>query len=142
MSLFRYRPAGKDVIGLLRHIALPVLLLWSPLSAAADEPRDVVAQLGATRFTASDLKDFVQTLDPQTRQQALANPQVMNQLVQLQIVRKALLDEALAKKWQQRPDIAKEANAARDAVILKTYLTSAVSLPASYPSGPGDQVGL
>lgn len=131
MSLFQHGCTNKAATG-LRLVALSTLLFSLPTQAA--ETKDVVAQLGATQFTKSDLSDFVRSLDPETRRQALANPQVMGQLVQLQIVRKALLNEALAKRWQQKPDIAKQADAARDAVIVKTYLASVASLPASYPS--------
>lgn len=127
MSVFSSFDKGAG--GLIRLCAVSVLLLGGP--AVAQEP---LAQIGATQFTAADLKDLLQSLDPQVRNQALANPKVMTQLVQLQVVRKALLSEALAKKWQQRPDIAKQANAARDAVLLKTYLASVASLPANYPS--------
>ena len=132
MSLFQHGCVKAATA--LRLVVLPALLVWSPLLAATEEPKDVVAQLGATRMTASDLKDLLQGLDPETRRQALSNPQLLNQLVQLQIVRKALLNEALAKKWQQKPDIARQADAARNAVILKTYLASVSDLPANYPS--------
>jgi peptidylprolyl isomerase len=83
---------------------------------------------------ASDLRDYVLTLEPETRRQALASPQLASRLVQLEIIRKAILDEALAKKWWQRPEVAKQISTARDAIVLKSYLASAIDMPAGYPS--------
>jgi peptidylprolyl isomerase len=108
----------------------PLLL---PLSAAAEDGA-AVAKLGTTQFTAADLNVFVQTLDPATRKQALADQQSMNRLVQLEIIRKAILNEAKAKNWQKRPDVAKDIAQAADAITLKNYLGSVVALPPGYPS--------
>lgn len=120
-----------------RFVRLSVLLaalLWSPALAATEESKGAVAQLGATRFTAADLQDFVSAMAPDMRKQALADPQLMNRLVQLEVIRKAVLREAVAKNWQQRPDVAKQIDAARDAIVLKNYLASMVDVP-----GPSDQ---
>lgn len=131
MSLFQ--GIDKTATRLLGAAVLAVPLFSAPLSAT-EEAKDAVAQLGTTQYTASEFKNFLATLDPKARSQALANPRVMNQLVQLQLVRKALFQEALTKKWQQKPEIAKQINGARDAIILKTYLASVANLPADYPS--------
>jgi peptidylprolyl isomerase len=111
-------------------------LLWLGLagSCPAATERDAVAQFGATRFTASELRDFVSGLDPDARQQALNNPRALRQLVQLEIIRKAIYTEALTKNWQEKPDIARQLAATREAIVLKSYLTSVVAMPKSFPS--------
>ena len=117
-----------------RFVGLTLLhLLCGPALAAADT-KDVIAQLGATRFMASDLRDYVRSLEPETRRQALADPRLASRLVQLEIIRKAILDEALAKKWWQKPEVAKQISAARDAIVLKSYMASAIAMAADYPS--------
>jgi peptidylprolyl isomerase len=108
-------------------------LLFAASAGWADESQ-AVAKLGATQYSAADLNAFVQSLDPATRREALADPETMNRLVQLEIIRKAILAEAKAKNWQKRPDVAKAITAAADAITLKDYLASAVPLPAGYPS--------
>jgi parvulin-like peptidyl-prolyl isomerase len=114
--------------------SLAALLLCGPALAAAGDSKEVVAQLGATRLMSSDLRDYVRNLDPQTRRQALADPQLASRLVQLEIIRKAILDQAVAKKWGQMPEVAKQVSTARDAIVLKSYLASAINMPADYPS--------
>ena len=113
--------------------AIVLLLLCGPAVAAAGA-QDVVAQLGATRLMVSDLRDYVRGLDPEARRQALADPKLAGRLVQLEVIRKAILDEALAKRWEQRPEVAKQISAARDAIVVKTYMASAIAMPAGYPS--------
>jgi len=120
-----------------RFVPLSVLLvLLSAGSALAvsSQSGDVVAQMGQIRFTASDLKDFVGRMEPETRRQAQADPKIMDQLVQAEIARKAVLNEALARKWQLNPAVAKQIDLAREAIVLKSYLASVTDLPQSYPS--------
>jgi parvulin-like peptidyl-prolyl isomerase len=114
--------------------ALLVLLSISPAPAVTSQPGDLVAQMGQLHFTAGDLKDFLQTLSPDIRRQALADPLAMERLIQGEVARRAILNEATAKKWQSRPAVAKEINAARDSIVLRNYLTAVTDLPASYPS--------
>jgi peptidylprolyl isomerase len=116
-----------------------VLLLTGSASAVTAGPSpgmtgNLVAQMGAVRFTASDLKEFVARMEPQTRHQAMANPKFMEQLIQAEVARKAVLNEALSKKWQSNPVVAKQIDTAREAIVLKTYLASVTDLPQSYPS--------
>jgi peptidylprolyl isomerase len=116
--------------------AAALLLLLSLLlpQAVIAEDGAPVAKLGTTQYTAADLNIFVQSLDPATRKQALADAETMNRLVQLEIIRKAILNDAKARNWQKRPDVAKEINQAADAITLKNYLASVVSLPPGFPS--------
>jgi parvulin-like peptidyl-prolyl isomerase len=100
---------------------------------AADPSPDVVARLGATDFTAAQLGGFVRSLEPAMRKQALADPQIMNRLVRSELARIAVLNEAAAKKWEQRPEIVAEIARARDQTIVTTYLASLTTPPADYP---------
>jgi peptidylprolyl isomerase len=104
-----------------------------PTSAAEPAP-EVVARLGGTEFTAASLADFVRSLDPTVRKQAVSDPQLLQKLIGLEMARIAVLNEAKAKNWQQRPEIARQIERAREATIVSTYLGSAGAVPAGYPS--------
>jgi peptidylprolyl isomerase len=119
---------GKKAAACL--LLVPLLF---PLVARADDGA-MVAKLGATQYTAADLSAYVQSLDPATRKQALADRETMNRLVELEIIRKAILNEAKAKNWQKRPDVAKQISQASDAITLKNYLSSVVAMPPGFPS--------
>lgn len=104
-------------------------------TAPASEPgADVVARLGTTDITVAQIQDFVRTLDPATRKQALADVQLLNRLVRLEIARMAVLRESKAKNWDQRPEVVAQIARARDQVIVSTYLASVDTPPADFPS--------
>jgi peptidylprolyl isomerase len=113
-----------------RAVALAAALLpGAQAVSAAPAKKDVVAELGSTQLSSAELRDYVGSLQPDMRKQALGDPTLMSRLVQLEIIRKAVLKEALAKKWQQRPEVARQIAVMRDAIVLKAYLASAVTVP-------------
>lgn len=104
------------------------------LSAPTDGGNEVVAKLGTAEVTAASLRAFVRSLDPAVREKALADPNVMNQAIREALVRMALLNEASARKWDQKPDVAAKIAQAREDVIVSTFLASEGTVPESYPS--------
>lgn len=126
---------------LLSFIPRPILgafslcLAFAAIGAASAAPdSDVVARLGTTDITVAQLRDFVQTLDPALRKQAVGDTQLMNRLVRAEIERMAVMREAKAQNWDQRPEIVAQIARARDQVIVATFLAS-VSVPAGdFPS--------
>jgi len=126
----RYRMIGR----LAGVLALAGFALAAGAAVAAEDGTEVVARLGSSNVTLSDLKEFVLGLDPQTREQAAKDPQILTRLVRVELARMALLSEAKEKHWDQQPDIVRQIERARDQTIASSYLTSVAALPASYPS--------
>ena len=112
---------------------LAALLLVAP-ALAAGPGSEVVAKLGDTDVTVEQIQDFVRTLDPATRKQALADPETMIRLVRLELTRMVVLREAKAKNWEQRPEVAAAMQRARDQAVITSYLTSVDAPPADFPS--------
>jgi peptidylprolyl isomerase len=119
---------------LRRIVAAALLALWPAFAGAADSGSPVIAKFGATEFRASDFTTFIRLLDPQLRKQALADKQVMDRLIGLEIARIAVLEEAKAKKWQDHPDVTRQVERAGDDVVLNSYLSSVSALPKGFPS--------
>src|SRR5277367_2450499 len=83
--------------------ALLCACLW-PAAGWADD--DVIANLGSQPVKTSDVKDFLDGLNPQQREQAAKDPKVILQLVRSAIGRKLVLDEAGKQSWDKKPDVA------------------------------------
>lgn len=116
---------------LIPALAVSALALMGSLPARA---ADTVANIGTTEVTAAELQGFVDTLNPQQREQAAKDPKISSQLVRTAIGRKLLLDEAEKAGWDKKSEVEAQIERAREEVVLGTYLRS-VSLPASdYPS--------
>jgi peptidylprolyl isomerase len=103
-------------------------------TAAVAAGGEVVAQLGRADITAAMLDNFLRTLDPALRKQALDSNDVMDRLIRVEIARIALLNEAKAKKWDERPDVQEQIKRSRDQTIVNTYLASLSVPPSGYPS--------
>jgi peptidylprolyl isomerase len=111
--------------------AAAALLLASGQSPAPDA---VVAQAGDVSLTVAAARRLLAEQTPEARQQALDDPAALTRLVRASLLRALVLQAARAKKWDQNPEIAAQADAARDAVIVDTYLASLTQPPAGYPS--------
>jgi parvulin-like peptidyl-prolyl isomerase len=106
----------------------------SPNPAPPNPGPDVVARLGATDITASELRNFIRTLDPAVRKQALDDPAVMARLIRAELARIAVLKEAEAQKWDKRPEVVQEIQRVRDEAVTASFLKSVSAPPPDYPS--------
>lgn len=104
------------------------------LAVAGSATEAVVAQSGGISLRAADVQALIAQADPDARKRLQQNPQALAELVRGRLIRMLLLDEAKAAKWDQKPDIARRAAEARDAVIVDTYLGSLSAADASYPA--------
>jgi peptidylprolyl isomerase len=116
----------------VRRLALVLLPLL--LGAAADAPTDVVAQRGDVKLTAADIRDLVDHTDPPLRTQLQTNPEALAEFVRDRLLRRTLLNEAHASKFDETPDVVAKANDARDTVVMQLYLISKVPADPNFPS--------
>ena len=116
----------------MRQAALLFLLLAASPALAQTDP--VVAQRGGFTLTAGAVRELLKQIDPDQRQKLQSDPQAMSAFVRERMLQSAVLDEAHAKAWDQRPEIAARAEQARNAAIADSYVTSITQPEAGYPS--------
>jgi peptidylprolyl isomerase len=116
-----------------RYCGLIVTVL---LLAAAGEPpaSEIVAQRGSQKLTVADIRQMISSADPAVRARLEASPAALASFVRDKMIDQALLAEARAKGWDQKPDVVQRANEARDAVIEQTYAASLVPADPTFPS--------
>jgi parvulin-like peptidyl-prolyl isomerase len=117
-----------------RRLALAVLSTLLLAAAGDPSPSQIVAQRGDQRLTAADVRDLLDRTDPSVRARLEASPVALAAFVRDRLLNDAMLAEARAKGWDQKPDVLKRANEARDAVILQSYAASLVPADPAYPS--------
>ncbi|MFL9828972.1 peptidylprolyl isomerase, partial [Rhodoplanes sp. SY1] len=61
------------------------------------------------------------------------DPAALSQTVRSLLANRLVLKEALAKKWEQRPDVTAQLARLRESVIVETYLQSLTTPPADFP---------
>ncbi len=114
--------------------AIPALASSTPPAVAdSDASRDVVARVGSSDLTADDIRAYVATLDVRTQAALQRDPALLSQAVRLLLANRLVLQEALARKWDQQPNVATALQHVRDNAIVELYLQSVSAPPPDYP---------
>jgi peptidylprolyl isomerase len=103
-------------------------------AAPAASAAGPVAKMGALEVQGSEVDQALRSLPQATRDQLKANRPMLEKLVRAQLAEKALINQAQAQNWGQRPEIKAMEEAATRQIILRTYLDSVSKVPAGYPS--------
>ncbi len=113
------------------RLALIVAALFAGASARADE---TIASRGAIQMTLDELRDALSRQEPAVKEQVLGSQQATREFVQDRLLRKVLLAELSAERFDQNPDIAGRANEAREAVLVQAWLATQARLDPAFPS--------
>jgi peptidylprolyl isomerase len=118
-------------------LALSLASLTLPFStraATASDDTAIIAKVGDSEVRADDIKPLLANL-PVRDQLALAHdPAALNELVRSFIVQQLVYKEAVAKKWEQQPQVAAQLERLRQQAVTQTYLQALATPPADYPS--------
>ncbi|ALK09637.1 peptidylprolyl isomerase [Blastochloris viridis] len=118
----------------------PVPKPLSGQAAAAPTPLapagDVVARIGGIDVKASEIRALFTGLGPREQAALASDPTLASQTVRLMLANQLALKEALAKKWDQKPEVVDQLRQVREAAIVETYLASVAKVPAEFPSEP------
>lgn len=100
---------------------------------AADS--NVIARVGDLDVKLEEVKTALAKLDQKEQDAIARDPALLNQVVRLLLVQRLMLNEAVAKKWDDKPEVQAAIERARETAITESYLKSISEPPAGYPSG-------
>ncbi|CAB3636204.1 peptidylprolyl isomerase [Achromobacter pulmonis] len=112
--------------------AAPAPLQADTLPAAAKGP--AVATLGAVQVDRDELVRQLESLPPEARAQLKGNRGALDQWLRARLAEKALVEQARAQGWQERPELKRAFQAAQERIVLQTYLDSVTRAPDDYPA--------
>eukprot|EP01030_Chromulinospumella_sphaerica_P019347 gene19347-19236_t len=108
---------------------------------AAQQPAPVigaegpaVARLGNQQVAVPELQALLATLPAESREQLRANRGALETWIRSRLAQKAVLEQADAQGWRQRPDVEQQTRAATEQIVFRDYLLSVSQVPADYPS--------
>jgi peptidylprolyl isomerase len=104
----------------------------SPVMPVAAGP--AVARLGNQQVSPEELQALLATVPAQTREQLRGNREALERWIRSRLAEKAVLEQADAQGWAQRPDVARQTRAATEQIVFRDYLRSVSQVPADYPS--------
>lgn len=115
-----------------RALGLAILASFAAaLPAAADE---VVARMGRYEVKASELERLLAQGGVQLRGDAQNLQAALDRLARTEVIRKALLAEAMEKGWDKKPEVTARIQRAREQVVVSAYVSNMVQPPADFPS--------
>ncbi len=92
-----------------------------------------VATLGAVQVDRDELVRQIQALPPEARAQLKGDRAALDQWLRGRLAEKALVEQARAQGWQDRPELKRAFQAAQERIVLQTYLDSVSRAPDDYP---------
>lgn len=113
------------------------LLLVAParIVAAADPGGEaVIARIGSIEVSADELRGYIAALDSRDQAALARDPALLSQSVRQLLAGKLVLQQALAKKWDQQPAVVAQIESSRQNTIIETYLQSVAKAPDGYPT--------
>lgn len=104
----------------------------APAAAPVSRP-PAIATLGAVQVDRDELLRQLQAMPPQAREQLKENRTGLDQWLRARLAEKALVEQARAQGWQDRPELKRAFQAAQERIVLQSYLESVSRAPDDYP---------
>lgn len=95
---------------------------------------EAVARLGRQIVAPDELKALFAALPVESREQLRGDRPALESWIRTRLAQKAVLEQADAQGWAQRPEVALQTRAATEQIVFRDYLQSVSQVPADYPS--------
>jgi peptidylprolyl isomerase len=93
-----------------------------------------VARLGNQQIDVPELKSVLASLPAESREQLRGNRGALEGWLRSRLAQKAVLEQADAQGWRQRPEVEQQTRAATEQIVFRDYMLSVSQVPADYPS--------
>lgn len=128
----------KTTFPLLLLLAVPAFAQTPSAKTAAGSiaapASDVIARVGDLDVKLDEVKTALAKLDPREQDAIAKDPALLNQVVRLLLVQRLMLNEAISKKWDEKPQVKAAIDRARESAITESYLQSLSQPAPGYPS--------
>lgn len=133
---------GAGALALL-VVAVGLSLRTGSDPVAAQQPAPVakpstdgpaVARLGNQQIDLLEMKNVLASLPAESREQLRGNRGALETWLRSRLAQKAVLEQADAQGWRQRPDVEQQTRAATEQIVFRDYMLSVSQVPADYPS--------
>nr|WP_306218322.1 MULTISPECIES: peptidylprolyl isomerase [unclassified Pseudomonas] len=93
-----------------------------------------VARLGNQQIDVPELKSVLASLPAESREQLRGNRGALESWLRSRLAQKAVLEQADAQGWRQRPEVEQQTRAATEQIVFRDYMLSVSQVPTDYPS--------
>lgn len=107
----------------------------SVLAGSPEDGATVVGKAGDKSVTVEDVRTALAATGSLGDMPMSKDPAILDQLARSIMVKKIVLQEAMGKKWEQKPTVSAQLDRLRESAIVESYVQSLTAPPESYPSG-------
>ncbi|MGR3889701.1 peptidylprolyl isomerase [Pseudomonas sp. 1152_12] len=118
----------------LRPRTAPVAAQQPAPAVSAAQSGPAVARLGNQQVDLPELQSLLVSLPAETREQLRGNRGALEAWIRSRLAQKAVLEQADAQGWRQRPAVEQQTRAAIEQIVFRDYMLSVSQVPADYPS--------
>jgi peptidylprolyl isomerase len=116
------------------HIGLILFGVWLAGEARCADVDAVIAKMGGVELRASEVRKLIEAQNPEIKLQIESGPETLEKLVRVELLRRAILQEALHKAWDKRPEVMNQIGIDQEKVVVSSYVNQLARAPADYPS--------
>ncbi|MBC7980126.1 MAG: peptidylprolyl isomerase [Armatimonadetes bacterium] len=98
------------------------------------QAEDIIGKIGSVELPTSEVQTLIASLKDTEEAPAELNPEALDQFVRALLVQRLVLQQAIAEKHDQKPNVSAQILRTRDAAIAESYLLSVSKAPAAYPT--------
>jgi peptidylprolyl isomerase len=118
----------------LRPGSDPVAAQQPAPALAAPVAGPAVARLGNQQIDLAEMQSVLASLPAETREQLRGNRGALETWLRSRLAQKAVLEQADAQGWRQRPEVEQQTRAAAEQIVFRDYMLSVSKVPDDYPS--------
>jgi parvulin-like peptidyl-prolyl isomerase len=120
----------------MKHNRYISLLLCAGMSLAANSfaagsGDEILARMGAIEIKRADMERL---LGPFPAKATAEQIRAIDQALRTELIRRTLLTEAMRAEWDKKPDVRQQIDAAREQVIVSSYINQQVRPAPEYPT--------
>lgn len=93
-----------------------------------------VGRMGTIELTAPQLRELLDAQPPEVRKALTDDPAKLRELIQVELMRRAVLAEARKAEWDKRPEVVRTLDRARDQALIDSYIVERGRIDPNYPA--------
>ncbi len=109
------------------------LLAFLAATAVLHAESSTLGRIGDIEIKADEIREAIAGLEAGQDTQLSKDPAALNQYVRALLIQRLVLKEALAKRWDQEPEVIAKLVRARESALTESYLDNAAKVPADFP---------
>ena len=108
-------------------------LIAATTAAALHAETATLGKIGELELKTEEIREAIAGLEAGQDSALAKDPAALGQYVRALLIQRLVLQEALAKKWDQEPDVVAKLVRARESALTESFLENAAKVPADFP---------